>query len=333
MEADLLESRRAPTLPSAGVGRLRWPVVAGPHGWVFDADGRFVTDASWYGSATEEVPLPEHLPGPTVIDGRCALLCSEWAGENFGHFLLDLLPRLHLLESSGALEEVDHVLVPPLGTVEARTLLDRSGIHPDRLIELGPGEAITASDMVVTTFPGRRRTTPRWAVAYLRRRFTDTPHADLPPAGPRPADTGPALIYLARGDHARAPVNEGAVISALEDLGFTTVYADRQPGNALFAGARVVVGPNAAALSNVVFCRPGSSLVELVPSDHQYPYFLSAALAAGVDYVGVGCPSLAVRPGDAPGPSSSDFVVDLDVLVPLVTELVGDDGPERTTAG
>jgi hypothetical protein len=109
--------------------------------------------------------------------------------------------------------------------------------------------------------------------------------------------------------------------ATLGELGFVTVYPDRQPGNAVFATADVVVGANAAALANVVFCAPGTTLVELVPTDHPYPYFLSAALAAEVDYVGVGCTSVGRRPDDARGASSFDYTVDLDIVVPLLVEL------------
>jgi capsular polysaccharide biosynthesis protein len=246
-----------------------------------------------------------------VLSGRCALLTSDWAGENFGHFLLDLLPRLHLLEATGMLAGIDHVLVPHLATTEARTLLARTGLESASLVELGPDDIVTASELVVTSFPGSQRTTPRWAARYLRKRFSDPP---LPVAGPR-------LVYLARGEHVRAPIDEPALIGILGELGFTTVHPDRQPGNAVLASADVVVGANAASLANVVFCAPGTTLVELVPTDHAYPYFLSAALAADVDYVGVGCTSTGMRPHDAWGPSSFDFTVDPDVIVPLLVEL------------
>jgi len=309
-EADF-ESRRATALPPAGVGRLRWPVVIGDQGWVVTRDGDFVADASWFGASTRGAPLPDVLGEPHVLSGRCALLTSDWAGGNFGHFLLDLLPRLHLLTATGVLAGIDHVLVPHHATTEARTLLARTGLDPASLVELGPHDIVTAPEMVVTSFPGSRRTTPRWAARYLRQHFSDPP----------PTSGGPRLIYVARGEHLRAPIDEPALIATLGELGFVTVYPDRQPGNAVFATADVVVGANAAALANVVFCAPGTTLVELVPTDHPYPYFLSAALAAEVDYVGVGCTSVGRRPDDARGASSFDFTVDPDIVVPLLVEL------------
>jgi len=317
MDGEAFETRRSATVPDDGAGVLPWPVVVGTHGWVFTDGGAFVADCSWYDDPSPAWPLPASATTPRRLDGRCALLSSEWAGENFGHFLLDLLPRLHLLERSGLLDDgVDHWLVPPIQTREARDLLARSGIDHDRIVWLEPHVSYTAPEVVVASHPGARHTTPAWVPRYARRRFTD----------PRPDGLGdadlPRRIYLARGNNIRRPVDERAVIDALADLGFVTIDSAARPGNALFAAAEVVVGPHAAALTNTMFCPPGATLVELAPSDHPFPFFLSSALASGLGFVGFGCPSNGSRNPDDPSPSDFDFTVDLDLLVDTVSEVV-----------
>lgn len=319
MDGEAFEAMRSSTVSDDGAGIVRDALVVGTHGWVLTPEGTFIANSSWYDDPSPGGPLPSSIATPRRLDGRCALVASEWGGENFGHFLMDTLPRLHLLEAAGLLEGgVDHVLLPPLAIPEARDLMARTGIDPERIVWLEPGGCVTAPEVLTTTYPGEPRTTPSWVPRYLRERF-----ADAKPTGER-ATGGPRWIYLARGNNSRRPVDESAVAEALADLGFITVDCDETRGNALIAGAEIVVGPNGAALTNTMFCRPGTTLVELVPSDHPFPFFLSTSLAAGLDYVGFGCASTGVRePGDR-APSRFDFSVDVDALCEVVSNLVSE---------
>lgn len=319
MDGEAFEAMRSSTVSDDGAGIVRDALVVGTHGWVLTPEGTFITNGSWYDDPSPGGPLPASIATPRRLNGRCALVASEWGGENFGHFLMDTLPRLHLLEAAGLLEGgVDHYLLPPLGVPEARDLLARAGIDPERIVWLEPGGCVTAPEVLTTTYPGEPRTTPSWVPRYLRARF-----ADPTPAGDAAADH-PRRLYLARGSNSRRPVDERAVAKALAGLGFVTVDCDVTRGNALIAAAEIVVGPNGAALTNTLFCRPGTTLVELVPSDHPFPFFLSTSLAGGLDYVGFGCPSTGQRePGD-PAPSRFDFTVDVEALCDLLSDLVSE---------
>lgn len=313
MDGAAYEAWRSSTVSGDGAGVVPGGRVVGTHGWVLTADGAFVSDCSWYDDPTPGGPLPPSVADPTWLDGRCALLASEWGGENFGHFLTDVLPRLHLLEAAGLLHDVDHYLVPPLATHEARQLLARTDIDPGRIVWLEPGGCVAADEVLATTFPGERRTTPAWVPTYLRSRFAD------PAGGPHESA---ACLYLRRSSGFRRPLNEDAVVAALGELGFVDVDSTASPGNARFAGASVVVGPNGAAMTNTMFCPAGATVVELVPSDHLYPFFLSTSLAAGLDYVGFGCESVGARQPDDPAPSMFDFTVDIDALCETVSDVL-----------
>lgn len=321
MDGAAFEAWRSDTLSDDGAGVVPGALVVGTHGWVLTADGAFVSDCSWYDDPSPGGPLPPSVAAPQQLDGRCALLASEWGGENFGHFLTDLLPRLHLLEASGLLREVDHYLLPPLLIHEARNLLASTGIDPARIVWLEPGGCVTAPEVLATTYPGERRSTPAWVPRYLRSRFAEPQPTDAGPTDAGPTDA-PSRIYLARGSNGRRPVDEDAVGAALAELGFVTIDCAVTPGNAHFAATEVVVGPNGAALANTMFCPPGATLIELVPSDHQFPFFLSTSLAAGLDFIGFGCPSEGERtPGDL-APSRFNFTVDIDALCETVSDVI-----------
>ncbi len=327
MDGADFESRRATHLSDDGAGVVTDGLVVGTHGWVLTSDGTFVSDCSWYDDPSPGGPLPPSVGAPRRLDGRCALLASEWGGENFGHFLCDVLPRLHLLEASGHLDGVDHYLLPPLATAEARDLVARAGIDPGRIVWLEPGGCVHAPEVVATTYPGDHRTTPAWVPRYLRTRFAERfpgEHAGAPDPGAASATLHdpPRRLYLTRGGNNRRPVDEPAVAAALGELGFVTVDSGLARGNAIFAGAEVVVGPNGAAMANTMFCPPGATVVELVPSDHPFPFFLSTTLAADLAYVGFGCASRGRRESGDVAPSAFDFEVDLDALVATVTEVI-----------
>ena len=85
----------------------------------------------------------------------------------------------------------------------------------------------------------------------------------------------------------RALKNEAEVEALLQSFGFASVA----PGNLsveeqirLFRGARVIVGAHGAGLTNVVFCRPATKVLELVSSNYKNPCFNRLSQAGRLDY-------------------------------------------------
>jgi capsular polysaccharide biosynthesis protein len=77
-----------------------------------------------------------------------------------------------------------------------------------------------------------------------------------------------------------------------------------------FAAADVVVSAHGAGLADLIFCPPHTHIIELIPSDHPYPYWFAAATTRHLDYRYLSCPSIAHRDPDALGPSPHDFECD-----------------------
>jgi capsular polysaccharide biosynthesis protein len=51
-----------------------------------------------------------------------------------------------------------------------------------------------------------------------------------------------------------------------------------------FADVSHIVGVHGAALANLVFCQPGTRVLELLPSDTPWPYYYSLCSSAGMPY-------------------------------------------------
>jgi capsular polysaccharide biosynthesis protein len=99
---------------------------------------------------------------------------------------------------------------------------------------------------------------------------------------------GPEKVYLRRGTTGRRVlVNEPELEAALAKEGFVSV----QPGQMtiveqaqFLSGARCVVAPHGAALTNMVFAPPGATLVELFHPQHKNHCYVNLAAACGHYY-------------------------------------------------
>src|SRR5207248_5852362 len=74
-------------------------------------------------------------------------------------------------------------------------------------------------------------------------------------------------LYLSRADAAvRRIANQSEISQALCQDGFDIIEPENlswREQTDLFAGASVIIAPHGAALGNIVFCRPGTRIVEI----------------------------------------------------------------------
>ena len=72
-----------------------------------------------------------------------------------------------------------------------------------------------------------------------------------------------------------------------------------------FAEATIIVGTH---LSDLAFCQPGTKVLELIPTEHPFPYYYTLSDAANLKYHCLVCKSEHERE-DKTGPSFSNFYV------------------------
>jgi hypothetical protein len=95
-------------------------------------------------------------------------------------------------------------------------------------------------------------------------------------------------LYVARTDApTRVMLNEAAVIEETQRRGYEIVT----PGTLsfteqvrLFRSASVIVGAHGAGLTNIVFCEPGTTVYELVPSNYANSCFCNLAMVCRLQY-------------------------------------------------
>jgi hypothetical protein len=307
-----------PQLESKGVLRLRNAWVSTQDGWVFTQGGERVLNLSGFYRLPQiaprvRLPFPRfhrrHLPGVTLS------LVSMWTTQNFYHYSMDAISRLHLIKRAGiGWEEMDQVLVPVLDTPSARRWVEAAGIPKEKIIPVRYGERllVQAEHLICGSFPGMRRTVSAEAVEFLQRLCHFAP-AEMP-----------RRLFVYRRSHSRSLLNEDEVWAMLSPLGFERVEpAQVANPEQVFSEAEAVVGVHGAALTNLLFCKRGTKVLELLPSDHTYPCYLSMAHHAGLHYDALICPSTQVveRPLEEAYNSNFDFTVNREALAARLVAL------------
>ena len=223
---------------------------------------------------------PRRLRG-TVL----SLLSAGWANKNYYHWLTGVLPRIHLMEKSGLIANVDFYLVPDTNLDFQVETLDFLQIPRDARLSSKKARHVAADAIIATTYPYTDvQNIPDWIIGWLRAAFLEksSPKIHSP------------LVYIGRGDAStRRLLNEQELFSTvLQPLGFQAYQLSKMPFASqisLFAGADIVVGPHGAGLANLVFCKKGTRVIELQPARDRRKMFQNISRVRELDYHAVVC--------------------------------------------
>jgi capsular polysaccharide biosynthesis protein len=316
---------RAPEMERARSDRIaRVPVlelprgrVMGPHAAVVTGDGLLVDDVCFYfgTSRPRDHPVFLHPFGnrPTDVDGTTGVLSSRGDG-NYYHFLHDCLPRLFVLQQCPDAPWPERWLTP-VATSFQRELLDLIGIAPADRLDAATVPHLRAEQLIVPGLPSARVQNPPWVSRELRERLC-----------PEATRVAGRHVYLTRGAarNNRAVLNEDAVRALLEARGFTCL----DPGSMSvrdqirwFSEADLIVAPHGAALANLAFCSPGSTVLELFGAHVDACYWRLASGVDGLTYRYLAAQELATG-GSGLSFLVQDIEVDLDRLGRTVDDLL-----------
>jgi hypothetical protein len=269
-------------VPRVAVAELPRGRVLGPHRAVIDGDGAMIEELSmyWGTSSWREHPIFWHplTDAPLEVEGSLGVLATRGDHSNY-HFLLDVLPRLAIIETHGV-PTPDRWYVP-LQRGFQREILELAGFLPAAdVIDSDLVTHIRAETLILPGLPDAELRTPPWTVPFIRERLVPSDLERVP--GRR--------IYVTRGRerHNRTVTNEEDVVAFLADRGFTIVDPGTMPVTEqvrAFAEAEWIVAPHGAALANLAFASPGASVVELFAPDYvQGCYWKLADCVPGLAY-------------------------------------------------
>jgi hypothetical protein len=314
-------------LPGAFIARI-------PQGRIWSAADQsstaiFTADNLLLGDLSVEFPLlsPGHpdqhprlhsarsrqFPPMHPIPGTVAVL-SGLADQMYFHWMFDVLPRIDLLQRSGIdLAGIDWFLVSSQLPFQQQTL-EILGIPAEKVLSVDGPLHVQATELIVPSFPGTPAWMPHWVCDFLRRSFLPANSlSDLPP--------GKLRLYISRQTATnRRLINEADVLTILEKFGFRTVTLESLsvPEQALLlAQAEIVISPHGSGLTNLVFCSPGTKVIELFSPHYVYPcYWLISCLMELEYYYLVGTTPIGFYLQQLlyPNPRLEDIWIDLEQL-------------------
>ena len=218
------------------------------------------------------------LPAERVaIAGRTAgLVCDGW--QIYGHWLVDVLPRLHRLMASGF--AFDTYLFPgPIREWQAR-MLEAVGLDLARCRFVDPSQSVIECEELVVATYDRLNSEIRPDLVnvhrFLREKFCG---ADFPPA------TRNLFVSRAGLGGSRDLLNREAVEAAFVAAGYEVVHPEALsfPDQIrLFASAAVVVGECGSGLHNALFSGPGTKVGVLQNRDNHN--FLQSQIGMILDH-------------------------------------------------
>jgi capsular polysaccharide biosynthesis protein len=279
-------------------GRLyadNWDSVA-----IIAADNKLVGDVSfqhqrqgWTVTApeTNNIFRQRYFLAPVEVPGTVLTLLAGGGAAmgNYYHWVVDSLPRLHLVREAGLFDEIDYFLVYDKTSSFVIDSLTQLGIRPEQIIDVSTHRHLRAQRLLVTT-PVRAggRHSPFWVSPFLKESYLPVP------AGTRQFASH---VYISRRDASmRRVLNEAAAEAVLRQFGFETyVLSDLSfiEKVALFSGAEAIVGTVGAGMANLMFAQPGTPLLELHPDTFVEPESADTAYRVGLPYHWLPC-----RPSD-----------------------------------
>jgi hypothetical protein len=226
-----------------------------------------------------------------VITEPCLLAKRPWY-RNFGHWLVDGASVVALCADLIQSETLTVVI----GNFDSPKMRE---VVRDTIAQLVPGATVLEHpDEEIWQFDNLQYVTPPHvpplfklpeALRRIRLGFLGTEER---PGGRR--------IFITRRQAGnRRLVNEAEIYRLCAARGFDLVDTETmsiREQAAVFAAADAVIGAKGAALTNVMFCRPGAKVLVLSPSDFPDPFFWDIAGQIGCDYGEVFGPVVTDKP-------------------------------------
>ncbi|MCQ8242508.1 glycosyltransferase family 61 protein [Rhizosaccharibacter radicis] len=251
------------------------------------------------------------------VPNRRYLWMGSAGSANYGHWLIDDLPKVAAIEvllRQDPHTEV-HVLLPDCGDVHNTIHLHSIGLMLGAA--LVPRISIHFIDIRRTVWvEGLHFATP-----VSRHPYSKSPDAVAYVANRLPAairhldpDQKRRRLFVTRPpSDKRNLLNPGQVEDFLTSLGFELIETSRMgivQQIALFSAADVVVGCMGAAMTNTIFCDPGTRVVHLTPDGWVEPFYWDLSSIRNHEYVAI----YGDVASSGASPPDRDFRIDLDDL-------------------
>lgn len=255
-------------LPNGGFwGKHSGAVMTSEHKIIVDVSREFFTYSVY---ANEKVPNPE------CKEGNIAVLHS-FISTNYFHFMFDVAARIHLLRKSNI--PIDGYIIDTSLPFQEE-ILSLLGIEKEKRIPFHDTLCLKANHLIIPSYIIVKGMMPKWACDFLRRELLLNRKVEK--------IHGYERIYISREKAQRRKVkNEDEVMELLKPYGFKCVFLESEPLTRkieLFHSAQVIVAPHGAGLTHLIFCNPGTKVIEFFNPAWMRQSFRLISQYLGLDY-------------------------------------------------
>ena len=204
------------------------------------------------------------------IEGRVFNLCQGGSGNNYFHFLFDIVAKIHLIKAKIDLREIDFFYLAEPKKYQLQ-ILKFFGINKNKLISSKRYKHIFADEILTVDHPWYEsgfiqpniKKIPSWVIHENKKIFL-----------PKSKIKTKAKIFLDRSQskYNHCQISNFKVLQNLLEKKKIKVY---QPEKLSFKKqinllrkTNLVIGAHGAAFANIIFCKPKTKIIEIIPSNH-----------------------------------------------------------------
>jgi len=204
------------------------------------------------------------------VNGKVFNLCQGGSGNNYFHFLFDIIPKIYLLSSKISIKKIDYFYVSDPKEWQIK-ILEKLGIDKNKLLSSKKYKHIIADEVYTVDHPWYNKghihhgvkEIPSWIVIKNRKVFLKEYNKYFS-----------KKIFLDRSNsnynHCQI-TNLKNLIKFIKKNKLKSYQPEMLSFNDqinLFNNASIILAAHGASLANIIFCKPGTKIIEIIPSDH-----------------------------------------------------------------
>jgi tetratricopeptide (TPR) repeat protein len=261
-----------------------------------------------------------NLPPIYNLDETVVVVPGKF-GYNYFHWMIDIFPSLGFLHRSGIdINGIEKIFIDSYCDLQfQKESLEALGIPKTKIIDIDQYSNnyphLKANCLVVPS-PNQTVRATKWSCEFLRNLFLNKNNLEKSNQKER--------LYISRKMATRQVINEDEVIVFLEKFGFKSVTLESlsvYDQASLLATAEVVISAHGAGLTNLIFCSPGTKVIEIFSAYSLWPYYWVISNQVGLEYyylIGEGLECDYLHRIMYPSPYQADVLVNLDSLLNIM---------------
>lgn len=244
------------------------------------------------------------------------LLATVWPDVYF-HWMFDILPRINILKKANVLKKIDKLVIPTLTKTFQEESLKKLGINKKRIIFANNRWRfhIKAKKLVVPSLPSKLDTPMKWACEFLRDEL----------AKGIQAKGAMQRTYISRSNSVGRRIINGQEVEAfLSTKKFQIVQCEKltlREQILLFQRSSWIIAPHGAGLTNIVFCKAGTKILDIFSPAYINPVYWIIANEMNLKYAYLLGEGKCYPKSKNPENKSADILVCLKKLEKVIKKL------------